>query len=306
MLQPIIDSRQPSRRPHVYLESSAAATHRTISSIIRKIPPLAERCALFTLPPSKATEAIIAANDSALTPIVTRHRPCDPTDSINLFSMRLPVRVIPEKDRDGGMVRFKLTCSCPFAPAVEFVIFEISLKQVHHSLLGTDRTCEFEPRKDTPLLKFYIQDIPPPHSNKGAAVVITVRILASQLGEPGSIPNGVAPGFSHVGIVSDDAAGRRVFSGISCSPRPFIPALFLTHPHFTSIDSQDLDVKSRPISSLTHSCKQIWVVSCFTHTENIQLDERRKKRPTWGSHRKQSGRIDMPVSRIGPRKTSCD
>ncbi|KAJ8870278.1 hypothetical protein PR048_029299 [Dryococelus australis] len=35
---------------------------------------------------------------------------------------------------------------------------------------------------------------------------------------------GVTPGFSQVGIVPDDAAGRRVFSGISRFPRPFIPA----------------------------------------------------------------------------------
>ncbi|KAJ8876085.1 hypothetical protein PR048_023994 [Dryococelus australis] len=41
-------------------------------------------------------------------------------------------------------------------------------------------------------------------------------------------------GFSQVGIVPDDAIGRRVFSGISRFPHPFIPALIncnLTHPH---------------------------------------------------------------------------
>ncbi|KAJ8892995.1 hypothetical protein PR048_005576 [Dryococelus australis] len=40
-----------------------------------------------------------------------------------------------------------------------------------------------------------------------------VEIL--HLGEPGSIPNVIAPGFSHVEIVADYVAGRRVFSGIS-------------------------------------------------------------------------------------------
>ncbi|KAJ8888404.1 hypothetical protein PR048_007894 [Dryococelus australis] len=43
-------------------------------------------------------------------------------------------------------------------------------------------------------------------------------------------PARVTPGFSYVGIVPDDAAGRRVFSGISRFPRPFIPALLHTHP----------------------------------------------------------------------------
>ncbi|KAJ8877064.1 hypothetical protein PR048_021516 [Dryococelus australis] len=46
-----------------------------------------------------------------------------------------------------------------------------------------------------------------------------VSLLASQQGGPGSIPGRVTPGFSHVGIVPDDAAaGRRVFPGISRSP----------------------------------------------------------------------------------------
>ncbi|KAJ8866470.1 hypothetical protein PR048_032313 [Dryococelus australis] len=35
--------------------------------------------------------------------------------------------------------------------------------------------------------------------------------------------------FSQVGIVPDDAAGQRVFSGISRFPSPFIPALLHTH-----------------------------------------------------------------------------
>ncbi|KAJ8871384.1 hypothetical protein PR048_027701 [Dryococelus australis] len=45
----------------------------------------------------------------------------------------------------------------------------------------------------------------------------------------GSFPGGTAPAFSHVGIVPDDAAGPRVFSGISCFPRLFIPELLYTH-----------------------------------------------------------------------------
>ncbi|KAJ8895333.1 hypothetical protein PR048_000659 [Dryococelus australis] len=51
-------------------------------------------------------------------------------------------------------------------------------------------------------------------------------------------------GFSYVRIVPDDAVGRRVFSGISHFPRPFIPALL--HTSITLIGSEDLAVKSRP------------------------------------------------------------
>ncbi|KAJ8878436.1 hypothetical protein PR048_019014, partial [Dryococelus australis] len=41
------------------------------------------------------------------------------------------------------------------------------------------------------------------------------------------------PGISHVGIVPDDTVGRRVFSGISRFPRPFISALLHTHLNHT-------------------------------------------------------------------------
>ncbi|KAJ8867338.1 hypothetical protein PR048_031139 [Dryococelus australis] len=50
-------------------------------------------------------------------------------------------------------------------------------------------------------------------------------------GEPYSIPGGVAPGFSHVGIVPDDAAGGRVFSGISRFPPPFPSGTVAYSPH---------------------------------------------------------------------------
>ncbi|KAJ8867995.1 hypothetical protein PR048_031804 [Dryococelus australis] len=51
----------------------------------------------------------------------------------------------------------------------------------------------------------------------------------SRQGEPGSIPGRVT-GFSQVGIVPDDAVNRRVFSGVSRFPRPFISATL--HIHF--------------------------------------------------------------------------
>ncbi|KAJ8898169.1 hypothetical protein PR048_003529 [Dryococelus australis] len=60
---------------------------------------------------------------------------------------------------------------------------------------------------------------------------VVVRLLAFRLGEPGSISGGVATGFSHVAIVLDNAAGRRVFPGISRFPRPCIPALLHTSLH---------------------------------------------------------------------------
>ncbi|KAJ8867267.1 hypothetical protein PR048_031066 [Dryococelus australis] len=64
-------------------------------------------------------------------------------------------------------------------------------------------------------------------------------------------PRLVSPGFSHVGIVPDDAAGRRVFSGISRFPLPLYSGAAPYSPRcFTLIGSQDLDVRVAKISPL--------------------------------------------------------
>ncbi|KAJ8869915.1 hypothetical protein PR048_028924 [Dryococelus australis] len=73
---------------------------------------------------------------------------------------------------------------------------------------------------------------------------------------------GRVTGFSQVGIVADDAAGRRVFSGFSRSPPPHVS--FRRRSIFTCttlIGSQDVAVKSRP--------------NLFTH----YLELRRKRLP---------------------------
>ncbi|KAJ8897926.1 hypothetical protein PR048_003283 [Dryococelus australis] len=77
------------------------------------------------------------------------------------------------------------------------------------------------------------------------AVVDTGGLLASHQGEPGSMPGRVTPGFSHVGIVPDDAVDCRVFSGISRFLRPSIPAL--PNTSMTHIGSRNLAVKSPPL-----------------------------------------------------------
>ncbi|KAJ8866336.1 hypothetical protein PR048_032179 [Dryococelus australis] len=77
------------------------------------------------------------------------------------------------------------------------------------------------------------------------------EVLASHQGESGIIPGRVTFGFSRVGIVPDDAAGRRVFSGISRFPRPSVPVLLhthLNHPHRLSRTSL---LKAAQLSSLT-------------------------------------------------------
>ncbi|KAJ8885640.1 hypothetical protein PR048_011838 [Dryococelus australis] len=63
---------------------------------------------------------------------------------------------------------------------------------------------------------------------------------------PHSIPGGIAPVFSHVGNVPDDAAGGWVFKGIPRVPQSEHSGAATYSPRFTLIGSQDLDVKSRP------------------------------------------------------------
>ncbi|KAJ8868776.1 hypothetical protein PR048_030316 [Dryococelus australis] len=88
------------------------------------------------------------------------------------------------------------------------------------------------------------------------------RTLASYLGlNRVRLTTGIAPGFSQVGIVPDDAAGLRILSGISCPPPPapftfrYFSVLTSTHPHRLSR------------------------LRCFTHSPNRHLlrVERRKE-----------------------------
>ncbi|KAJ8893710.1 hypothetical protein PR048_006310 [Dryococelus australis] len=82
--------------------------------------------------------------------------------------------------------------------------------------------------------------------------VLHVRsLLASHQDELGTITGRVTPGFSHVGIVPNDTAGRRVFSGISRFPTlSFQRCSLLTS--ITLNGSQDLAVKSRPNLFTSH------------------------------------------------------
>ncbi|KAJ8876619.1 hypothetical protein PR048_021064 [Dryococelus australis] len=78
------------------------------------------------------------------------------------------------------------------------------------------------------------------------------RLLASHQGKPGSIPGRVTPGFLQVGIVPNDTAGRRVFSGISRFPRRCITELL--HAHLIS-----------PSSALNISLLRVAQISQLNH-----------------------------------------
>ncbi|KAJ8890453.1 hypothetical protein PR048_009962 [Dryococelus australis] len=72
-------------------------------------------------------------------------------------------------------------------------------------------------------------------------------------GDPGSIPDRIT-GFSHVGIVLDDAVGWRVFSGISRFPCHFNPVPLHTHLNYQRRLSRPLCLKPpKSLHSLTNS-----------------------------------------------------
>ncbi|KAJ8874832.1 hypothetical protein PR048_022721 [Dryococelus australis] len=74
------------------------------------------------------------------------------------------------------------------------------------------------------------------------------------LGKPGSIPSERAPGFSLMVIVPEDAAGQRVFPGVSRFPRTCIPALLHTHLAYSHRLSRPLCYKP-PMSLHSRTCK---------------------------------------------------
>ncbi|KAJ8867022.1 hypothetical protein PR048_032884 [Dryococelus australis] len=81
----------------------------------------------------------------------------------------------------------------------------------------------------------------------GAAVLERLGCSPSTKANRGLIPGWVTLGFSQVGIVPDESAGRWIFSGVSCFPRPFISALL--HTRLASPISAlktSLAVKSQP------------------------------------------------------------
>ncbi|KAJ8870214.1 hypothetical protein PR048_029230 [Dryococelus australis] len=98
---------------------------------------------------------------------------------------------------------------------------------------------------------------------------VVVRLLASHQGEQSSIPT---PGFSHVGIVPDDGAGRRVFWGISRFLSPCFLVLPHTHLTLSSLALKTSMLRAAQISSLTRLYfKQFLKVAKTFHSLIIKI-----------------------------------
>ncbi|KAJ8869019.1 hypothetical protein PR048_030565 [Dryococelus australis] len=106
------------------------------------------------------------------------------------------------------------------------------------TLIGSQ---DFAGRRDLNLLPTSCVDPSRPRGRGG----VVVRKLAPTKANRVRFAAGSPPGFSHVGVLPDDSAGRRVFSGISHLPCCYIAP---HSPHFPLAGSQDLDVNSCQIS----------------------------------------------------------
>ncbi|KAJ8878323.1 hypothetical protein PR048_018900 [Dryococelus australis] len=115
--------------------------------------------------------------------------------------------------------------------------------------------------------------VPLNSSKLPAACTDAARVLVSQTGKTGSIPVGDIPGFSHVGIVQDYAAGRRVFSGICRFFPPLHSGAAPCSPRFTIIGSLDPTLRvyaTLAYSDLSRKCRAVCLQRFF---QIVYLDD---------------------------------
>ncbi|KAJ8885674.1 hypothetical protein PR048_011872 [Dryococelus australis] len=84
-------------------------------------------------------------------------------------------------------------------------------------------------------------------------ILVSIQRRADSCANRVLFPAGSLPDFSHMGIVPDDAAGRRIFSGVSRLPRLCIPALL--HTLLTSTSSALNNPLIRAVNRFLGKCR---------------------------------------------------
>ncbi|KAJ8893682.1 hypothetical protein PR048_006282 [Dryococelus australis] len=137
-----------------------------------------------------------------------------------------------------------------FEEPAQISSFTPSLRSLHtHTHTHTHPTLQCSLYRNHGL-QFYDSNLSTQFSSpltQGTRGGVVVRLLASHHGEPCSILGGVAPVFSHVGIVSNDAAGSAGFLGDLPYPTPLHSGAAPYSPHLTPIGSQEYGVKSQSL-----------------------------------------------------------
>ncbi|KAJ8880306.1 hypothetical protein PR048_016772 [Dryococelus australis] len=146
---------------------------------------------------------------------------------ITLFTH--PVSSLASHDGDSGSTGFSRRSPVSPAPSSRRRSIPISSTRIGSQDLDVKSRPNFVAHSRSSVLRFSVIRLPRVPDFGTKRLLLQVSLLASHQDEPDAIPGQVIPGFSHVGIVLDDAAGRRVFSGISRFPHLFILALLHTH-----------------------------------------------------------------------------
>ncbi|KAJ8873971.1 hypothetical protein PR048_024811 [Dryococelus australis] len=151
------------------------------------------------------------------------------------------------------------------------VLFD-KLKQKHRNICETHT---LSPTRTT----FILDDFPVSTScrlfgrNAGREVVLWLDYSPPTLANRVRL---VTPVFSHVGIVPDDAAGRRVFSGIFLPPGPSILALLHTHRlSRSSMGGGDQLLRSRKKRFQCNIWTLLGVCQVRSNIESISAGEKR-------------------------------
>ncbi|KAJ8891471.1 hypothetical protein PR048_003999 [Dryococelus australis] len=132
---------------------------------------------------------------------------------------------------------------------------------------------------------------------------VMVRLLASYQSEPGSIPDGVARGFSHVVIVPDHTAVQRVFSGISHFPRPsFRHCSIITSLHRLSRPRYTWHGATTS-TTLHHHTLEHSTLPCNTRFTHTRLCAEGTRRDTGAGQR--DGSSSRPVTALMALASSC-
>ncbi|KAJ8870200.1 hypothetical protein PR048_029216 [Dryococelus australis] len=133
--------------------------------------------------------------------------------------------------------------------------------------------------------------------SSGGAVA---RALASHHGDPGPIPGGFTSVFSHVVIVLDDAACRRVFSRHSRFPCPCIPAPLHTSVSFHVMSGDDGHLRVQAGKPVT---RRVLPRPGFTSLSMLQgtdgtcaFASRGRDLPSWASVR--ARQVNDPVRNV--------
>ncbi|KAJ8873316.1 hypothetical protein PR048_026950 [Dryococelus australis] len=114
-----------------------------------------------------------------------------------------------------------------------FVKRSLTTRQKCMRTFSTPAECESRNGSPSTILRFRCRSI-----DGLSCDDLAVSAFASRQGEPGSIIGGVAPGFSQLVIVTGDAAGRKIFLGISRFPPPLHSCAAAPYlPRFALIDS---------------------------------------------------------------------